>query len=63
MGLFISYLISKSYFSKIRIGRNFSRIPNVIQNGRIKPSKKKSIQNAKPPIIKNNTIPKMLIAQ
>jgi len=51
-----------SVSSKILFGRNFSLIPNVIQNGTMNPNVNNSNQNANPPKIKNNTIPKTLIS-
>tara|TARA_B100001540_G_C15547911_1_gene524500 strand:- start:173 stop:478 length:306 start_codon:yes stop_codon:yes gene_type:complete len=57
--------IIKIYFSSLGSSRTLfgfscSKTPRVTQKGKIKPIKNNSIQNAIPPISKNNTIPKTL---
>ena len=46
--------------SRTLLGLSCSKTPRVTQKGKIKPIKNNSIQNAIPPISKNNTIPKTL---
>jgi|GEM_PF-6775153 len=59
----MNYLPSALGSSKTLLGLIFSKIPNVIQKGKMNPNKNNNTQKANPPKTKNSNIPKPLIIQ